>query len=564
MGFIQVDPVELRQAAGEIEQVAEEYRGLAEHARRATQDAQSYDGQFGPQVWAVGDEAHARLSAQADRLAELSLELVGIAEAFESADAESLAALHAIALNSQMLVGAGLGNLIHSLFRPPHISEELWVMLPVEDRIAILQGLGFTFFLTPFTDPGTVLYVTNPLRVRGEPGLNGEILAYATPGSQVTYTGVSRNADGVEWYQVRYLVPLTGLVTGWVSSHYLSTGRSRVGFEPETVSERFNILTDAAVRESGGALMGISSDWLQIRDGPTGDFAVVDAPQWGRVVRWTGRYIEEGGHKWYEVIYDEDTRGWARGDRVDEFAPRMDAPPAPEGKIWVQVQQERSFSQYNLFDVDNYAPPNGDLAASEQIRWKYDIGPEGINGPIEVPRGALFGPDGVAMQGSGVVTVEVTNPATGETEQHTVYFTLDNPGDLTWANSEDKSTEWSDGGWTNGRPARIANPDDALFRPLPKPPELTSEVSLAGPPEYRGQTIWVPDLRNTLDNNPYALFAVEDAGGAFPRGSPRFDLYFEDAEAGRQWYSDFYEERRDAPIYVLQDIPPEIGEGPKP
>jgi len=70
----------------------------------------------------------------------------------------------------------------------------------------------------------------------------------------------------------------------------------------------------------------------------------------------------------------------------------------------------------------------------------------------------------------------------------------------------------------------------------------------------------VPGLQDILPNNPGAVFTVEDAGGAFPSGSLRFDLYFEDAATGRDWYRDFYLQRKDQPIYVLQDIPPEIEE----
>lgn len=559
MSIIRVNPAELAEAASEIERVAEGFRGLAEQALRAAQDAPSYDGQFGPQVRVVGDEAHARLMGMAGQLSEFNLKLAQIAEAFEAADAQAVGGLLALASSLQTLLGFSLSGLTLTLLRPAHISEAVWNALPLEDRLAILEELGLYSSLGAGPTAGTVLNVLNPLRVRLEPGLNGEIGAYARPGSEVVHTGQSRTADGIEWYQVSYKDPISGLVVvGWVSSHFLSTGRSRVGFEPGSVAERFNIQTNVAVQERGGSLVSVTSNWLEIRDGPTGDYAVVDAPEWGRVVRWTGDFIEEGGHKWYEVIYNDDTRGWARGDRVADYVPRADAPPTVEGKIWVPLQQERSFSQYNLFDVDSYVPPNNDFAASEPIRWKYDMGPEGINQQVAVPYGALFGPDGVAMQGSGVVTVEAVDPQTGKVHQQEVHFTLDNPHDLQWANAEGNPTSWEEGGWSNGRPAEIANPEDAEFRPLPEAPELTSAVSLAGPPEYRGQTIWVPDLQDTLENNPDAVFTVEDAGGAFPHGSLRFDLYFEDAEAGRGWYRDFYNERRDAPVYVLQDIPPEI------
>ncbi len=166
------------------------------------------------------------------------------------------------------------------------------------------------------------------------------------------------------------------------------------------------------------------------------------------------------------------------------------------------------------------------------------------------------------MQGSGEVTVEVIDPATGEIQEYKVQFTLDNPRDLDWKNGAGDPTRWEDERWTNGPPAEIANPEAAQFRPYSKAADLTSGVSLAGPHEYRGQSIWVPDLMDTIDSNVEAVFTVEDAGGAFPHGSLRFDLYFEDATEGSDWYS--RADRLGIPVYVEQDIPPELEESSSP
>ena len=67
MGLIRVNPDGLKQGASEIEQVAEAYRRLANRALRVGESAPSYDGQFGPQVQAAGDEANARLNGLAGR-----------------------------------------------------------------------------------------------------------------------------------------------------------------------------------------------------------------------------------------------------------------------------------------------------------------------------------------------------------------------------------------------------------------------------------------------------------------------------------------------------------------
>jgi hypothetical protein len=473
-----------------------------------------------------------------------------------------------LALGSSIhsLYGANLNGLLLSLLRPSHISEAVWKALPLEDRLAILEELGLYSSLGAGPAAGTVLNVLNPLRVRRKPGPNGEIWAYATPGSEVTYNGRSQTIDGVEWYQVKYDDPLHGLITGWVCSYYLSTGRSRAGFDPKEVPRLFDIHTNYEVWDGGGRLMSVTSvDHLQIRDGPTNDYAAPEAVQWGQVVRWTGNSIEAGGHTWYQVTTRtelgdgrlEPFTGWARADRVQDYVPDARAPDVlGEDRIWVQLPGLRSFSQYNLFDVDSYVAPNDDFAASEPIPWRWNVGPEGVNGPIEVPYGALYGPDGVAMQGSGLVTVEVVDPQTNEVHQRTVYFTLNNPDQLDWKNENGDITSFGQDGWDNGQGVEIANPELAEFRVLPEPPELESGISAAGPPEYRGHRIWAPDLMDPdlLSENPQAVFDIEDAGGFFPSGSPRFDLYIENAQAGLEWYSTA--PRRNIPVYIDQPIPP--------
>jgi hypothetical protein len=270
MSFIRVDPAELRLAAVEIEQAAESCRGLAERILRAGQVAPSYDGQFGRPVREATEAGHGRLIQLADRLTEQSEQLVWIAKAFEEADAQSVAGLLAMGWNVQQLVGAGLAGLTLFALRPPQIPEAVWNSLPLEDRLAILEDLGL--LSATGQEAGKVMHVLNPLRVRFAPGLNGEIRAYARPGSEVTYTGATQVADGVTWYQVAYQDRILGLVIGWVSSNYLLTGRSRVGYDPNDVRRLFNIHTNMEVWDAGGRLMSVEAvEYLQIRDGPTND-----------------------------------------------------------------------------------------------------------------------------------------------------------------------------------------------------------------------------------------------------------------------------------------------------
>ncbi|MFV2045011.1 MAG: WXG100 family type VII secretion target [Anaerolineales bacterium] len=130
---IRVDPSELRSAALEIAETSQGCRDLAERALRATGDASSYDGQFGPRVRAIGDEAYARLNARADRLSELSHELDRIAEDFEVADEESL-----ISIQTMSLLMDRFAHLMPSI--TPAVAMVAW-LVPDAD-LSATQRLG--------------------------------------------------------------------------------------------------------------------------------------------------------------------------------------------------------------------------------------------------------------------------------------------------------------------------------------------------------------------------------------------------------------------------------------
>jgi hypothetical protein len=519
-------------------------------------NAPSYDHQFGPRVRAVGTEARARFSAYADRLSELSQELKHIADAFERADIETQAGLEALGLRVQSLADASLNNPLLSLFlgqmRPPYISQERWAMMSVEERLEQLGSLeGFLVFLIGgSTAHGVELYVMNPLRIRGEPGMEGEVLAYAVPGSTIVWSGEEQEINGTDWYAVTYMHPIMGLVTGWMSSSYLGDEHGRLGYGPETVAKNFDIQVNQEVAESGGALMAVSSDWLLVLDGPTWDYGeAADPVQWGGVVRWTGKSIDVDGIEWREVVHASGETGWVKANYLGEYKPPAGAPPPAEGKIWIELKDERSFSYYTVTDVDNYQSSNPDFRESYEIAWAHGIGPN-----VEVPSGALFSVDGVAMQGSGKMTV--INQRTGE--ETVLYFELDNPQELHWLNEEGRPTKWEDGQFSNGHPYEIENPETAEFRPVSKATELTSGVSVAGPPSLRGTRIYVPELAG-IPGNEKGVFMVEDAGGAFPEGSLRFDIFYEDASVGAQFYRDYTGSRVSIPAFAEQAIPPEIG-----
>ena len=321
--------------------------------------------------------------------------------------------------------------------------------------------------------------------------------------------------------------------------------------------------------------MSVNSDWLQIRDGPTGDYAVVDAPEWGRVVRWTGRYIdiEEGGHRWYEVTHWiegqeegqlEAVSGWVREDRLVDYSPPPGVSGLEDGYIYVPERGDWNASYYTVADVDAYAsgPHQGEgFDRLVPIPWKEGFRPEGIEGDIMVPYGSLYSPEGVAMQGSGRVTLE---------NGQVLYFQLDNPSSLEWQDESGHQVSWQTGRqWVTSNndasfPAEIANSDAAEFRPGSRATELVPGVSVAAPEEYRGATLYIPELRDFSPNRD-GLFEVADAGGAFGADEQRIDVFYDTYDAGRTFHNDSYLARIDGlTLFVARPIPPELGQVPSP
>jgi hypothetical protein len=93
MTQIRVDAEKLRLKADELSAAAEHLNSIAKQVYGAAEEAPSFNGQFGPQVRAMGEEGRALLTSKADRLAVLSADLRARAEAFEAADREWQAAM---------------------------------------------------------------------------------------------------------------------------------------------------------------------------------------------------------------------------------------------------------------------------------------------------------------------------------------------------------------------------------------------------------------------------------------------------------------------------------------
>lgn len=90
MATIRVDPDQLVKTAEQLAESAVRLRKLGAETLSVGSSAPGYDGQFGPRVHDLSLEAAASITAKADRLAELSDELMALATAFAEADRESV------------------------------------------------------------------------------------------------------------------------------------------------------------------------------------------------------------------------------------------------------------------------------------------------------------------------------------------------------------------------------------------------------------------------------------------------------------------------------------------
>ena len=114
MARIQVNPAQLHNTADKLDESAIRLRELAADTLEVGMSAPGYDGQFGPQVHSLGEEASATLTAKAGRLEQLSGELHAIATAFAEADTQSEAGFEALGqqlMNLLRQAGPILGTL---------------------------------------------------------------------------------------------------------------------------------------------------------------------------------------------------------------------------------------------------------------------------------------------------------------------------------------------------------------------------------------------------------------------------------------------------------------------
>ncbi len=134
--LIRVDPVLLRNHAGEIERLAADLRGVEQGVTSAASSAPSYDGQFGPQVNSMGLEVAAQARSLADRLQVLSDRLRLKADEFEQADLAGADGLAAIGTPTN--IPGDLAELMGE------IPWWIWLILgivPLGDSLGLLEEL---------------------------------------------------------------------------------------------------------------------------------------------------------------------------------------------------------------------------------------------------------------------------------------------------------------------------------------------------------------------------------------------------------------------------------------
>jgi hypothetical protein len=106
MTAIQVDTQFLRQVATQLEDLAGRMRVASNEVLDATQGAPTIEGQFGPEVRALGMELFAKFEDRHQQLSTMALELADFADRFDAVDQASLPELQTVFL--QWLTGFGV------------------------------------------------------------------------------------------------------------------------------------------------------------------------------------------------------------------------------------------------------------------------------------------------------------------------------------------------------------------------------------------------------------------------------------------------------------------------
>ncbi len=205
MPTIRVDPAVLNNSAAGVNSSAGGIKNAGNGANSAAASAPSYDGQFGPKVKAIGNEARAMASGKADNLINHGSKLKERASAFLAADT--------LAIEKKIWP-----------VLPPYIKPNSISIL----RDQILQLLGFGWLLRKgssiplnfptTTIPSTLTVTVNGLRLRSSAGLDGTILTSLPKGAVVTLTGAKEIIkDGHTWVQVT----INGK-TGWIAKDLVS------------------------------------------------------------------------------------------------------------------------------------------------------------------------------------------------------------------------------------------------------------------------------------------------------------------------------------------------------
>ena len=133
MPTIRVDPEKLRRSADLMLDLSQQAGNLSSRAWELTVNAPSYDGQFGPQVQAIGAEAASRIGALAALLAAREEYLTARAEAFDAADQAVVGSFAAVL--------PPVPNFTELFGIPQWVLDIIIAMIPGGDAIDILAQL---------------------------------------------------------------------------------------------------------------------------------------------------------------------------------------------------------------------------------------------------------------------------------------------------------------------------------------------------------------------------------------------------------------------------------------
>jgi uncharacterized protein YgiM (DUF1202 family) len=159
-----------------------------------------------------------------------------------------------------------------------------------------------------------VVVATDRLNLRGEPGLNGEVIVVLEERQQATVVDGPVEVDGYAWYQLD-----AGGTVGWSANSFLAVADTASGdgtSESENDASGDLAIGGDTTALAAGAVAVVNDDNVNLRAEPGLDAEVLLKLNSGTTATVLDGPVDADDYVWYQLDVD-GTAGWTAGDFLD-------------------------------------------------------------------------------------------------------------------------------------------------------------------------------------------------------------------------------------------------------